>query len=456
MKLSAVFACGVAAAGLLAAGCGAPSPELPTILDQQPLTTGQINGSNLPSKTVVLTYDDGPDEHTLELARYLNEQGVRATFFVNGRRFCKTFDASGVCTTPQDTRTCMGAPQAAVQNPKYYPESLLDEVRSLGHRIANHTQDHCHLPGQTNAENLIWEVKATQDILDRHICDGVFLFRAPYGEWDGTVLGRLGAAMGLGKVVGPINWDVDGNDWDCWRNMATPQACANRYLGILNGRPSKNGIFLMHDRPEFNVGYEGPLAMTKILVPTLKAMDFKFATMDEVLKIKPMACPAAPADAGVDSPIPGADGPASEGGGRADGGGSVDAGGSQGGTGGSGAGGSGTGGSGTGGSGTGGSGTGGSYGGTGGSGTGGSAGGTGGSGTGGSAGSAGGARTGGSAGGGRGGSSSSGSGKSGGCSLSGRPGQGAEAPWILMALGGVVFGLRAGRRRGRAPRRARL
>ena len=272
---------------------------------QEVATVNQINGSNLPDKTVVLTYDDGPDEHTLELAKYLADEGIKVTFFVNGRRYCKTYDAAGACMTPQDTKTCdNGQGQAAVPGMvKHYPESMIDEILALGHRVANHTQDHCHLPAQTNAANLAFEFKATQDILDRHICDNVFLFRAPYGEWDNGVVTRLNAQMGFQKIVGPINWDVDGNDWDCWQKGTSPDACATGYLNILNGRPKKNGIFLMHDRPEFNVGYAGPVLMTKILVPKLKAAGFKFATMDDVLKLTPnpmgSGCPKAPADVGA-------------------------------------------------------------------------------------------------------------------------------------------------------------
>ena len=63
-----------------------PGAESPQSIVEPVLTTAQINGSGLPAKTVVLTYDDGPDDHTLELAHYLADQGVRATFFVNGKR----------------------------------------------------------------------------------------------------------------------------------------------------------------------------------------------------------------------------------------------------------------------------------------------------------------------------------------------------------------------------------
>ena len=129
----------------------------------------------------------------------------------------------------------------------------------------------------------------------------MFLFRAPYGEWNGTVLGRLGA--GFNKLTGPVNWEIDGGDWECWRNGATPESCANKYLGILNGRGQRNGIFLMHDRPEFNVGAESPLLMAKILVPRLKQMGFGFGTMEQALNITPQMnnCPATPADGGARS-----------------------------------------------------------------------------------------------------------------------------------------------------------
>jgi peptidoglycan/xylan/chitin deacetylase (PgdA/CDA1 family) len=332
------------AAALAAPACQGGSVPFFESQENAVLTAGQLNGDSLPNKTVVFTFDDGPDEHTLELAQYLNEQGVRATFFINGRRLCKTMGPDGTCMVPQDTRACNdGQMQAAVQNPKYYPESLLDQVLALGHRLGNHSQDHCHLPGQTNATDLAWELKTTQDILDRHVCDGVVIFRAPFGEWNGTVSGRINGQMGFNSFVGPVNWDVDGNDWDCWRNKATPEACANKYMTILNGRAKQNGIFLMHDRPEFNVGYEGPLLMAKVLVPRLKAAGFKFGTLDEALKLSPKdagTCmpPASPADAGNDAGVKDASSGETAGSGGAGGssqGGSSGSGGTSGGSGGS-------------------------------------------------------------------------------------------------------------------------
>jgi peptidoglycan/xylan/chitin deacetylase (PgdA/CDA1 family) len=265
---------------------GVPADEPSATIDPELVAKTGITGKSLPKKTVIFTYDDGPDEHTLELAQYLADNDIHVVFFINGRRICKTMDALGNCTVPMDTRPCDdGKSQAPVVNPKYYPESLLDEVLRLGHRIANHTEDHCHLQQQTNQADLVFELKTTQDILDRHICDGVYLFRPPYGEWDTATTTRVQMEPSLDKLVGPVLWDVDGEDYACWQTGMTADACGTRYLGILTKRANQNGIFLMHDRPEFNVGYEGPVLLTKWLVPKLKDDGYRFATFDELLSL---------------------------------------------------------------------------------------------------------------------------------------------------------------------------
>ena len=62
-----------------------------------------IWGSRLPDKVLCLTFDDGPDDiggkealgagpQTLNLARFLHERGVPATFFVIGERAKKSLD----------------------------------------------------------------------------------------------------------------------------------------------------------------------------------------------------------------------------------------------------------------------------------------------------------------------------------------------------------------------------
>lgn len=263
---------------------------------QQPvLTEGAVFGEGLPAKTVILTYDDGPDEHTLELAQYLHDNDISVTFFINGSRICKTLATDGTCLVPMDTRACDdGLSQAPVDAPIYYPESLLHEIVLLGHRLANHTVDHCHLPAQDTAENFVFELQGTQEIIDRHICDGLFLFRAPYGEWDPQAAALAQAEPGLDKLIGPIQWDIDGLDWSCYQQGTPIATCGDGYLNILRGRAQQNGIFLLHDRPEFNVGSNGPLLLAQYMVPILKAEGFSFTTLDALLEHTPegdLACP---------------------------------------------------------------------------------------------------------------------------------------------------------------------
>jgi peptidoglycan/xylan/chitin deacetylase (PgdA/CDA1 family) len=273
------------------------SVELVGQVQQPVLQTGNIFGNNLPNKTVVLTYDDGPDEHTLELAQYLNQQGIKATFFINGKRFCQVWNGE-VCMQALETRACNdGGAQAPVATPIYYRESLLDQVIALGHRIGNHTTDHCHLNGQDNPPDFEFELKTTQDIVDRHICDGLFLFRAPFGVWDAQAANLAKAVSAFDKLIGPINWDVDGGDWDCFQKGKSVEECGNGYLSLLDKRPNKNGIFLHHDRLEFNVGIDGPLKLAQYLVPRLKEQGYTFSTLDDMLDHSaqgPLGCPAPP------------------------------------------------------------------------------------------------------------------------------------------------------------------
>jgi peptidoglycan/xylan/chitin deacetylase (PgdA/CDA1 family) len=271
----------------LALACSRRGPSARVVI-KPPVVGDQIYGESLPPKTVVLSYDDGPDESTLPIARYLAEKDIPVTFFVNGGRFCKKLDSDGKCSSPPPTRRCDdGQAQAAVVSPRYYPESLIDELLALGHRVGNHTQDHCHLTTQTNADNLDWELQTTQEILDRHICDGLFLFRPPFGHWDKATAERLAGSAVWKRLTGPINWDVDGEDWSCWQSKGTPEQCADNYLKVLAARPNQNGIFILHDRPEFNVGSMGPLEMTKLLIPKLQQAGYQFATIDDVLRLTP-------------------------------------------------------------------------------------------------------------------------------------------------------------------------
>jgi peptidoglycan/xylan/chitin deacetylase (PgdA/CDA1 family) len=260
----------------------------------------QLTGSNLPAYTIALTYDDGPDSHTVsvdsqtvELAEYLHGQGIKATFFVNGCRI------EGSPTTPN-----LGASNCLSQGARY-PASTLQKLIDLGHRVANHTEDHFDLRGLTAkdavAQLSIFEFgNGSSPALDQCIRDGYYLFRAPGNAWNSTVAAAIRADHRLDKIVGPFAYTVDSKDYDCFKANLSPSTCADwvmngppdggggRLPGI-NTSPSHSGIIQMHDRPEFNVGSDKPIELAKALIdphppllPLLPRPTYTFVPLDAI------------------------------------------------------------------------------------------------------------------------------------------------------------------------------
>ena len=268
----------------LAGACSSSPSERVGVGTSPVLVYNALDGASLPPNTVVFTFDDGPDEHTLELARYLARESIHATFFVNGKRYCKVWDGNGQCAQEMDTRACDdGQAQFPVPSPIYYPESLIDQVQALGHRVANHSEDHCHLSSDTAAD-AVWEVRTTQDILDRHLVDGLKLFRPPYGDWSTDAVAAMQSDPSLNALVGPVDWAIDAHDYNCWKNGMTVDACGQQYLSEIANKGNR-GIILMHDRPEWNVGYAGPLLLAQWLVPHLRALGITIAPIEQVPEI---------------------------------------------------------------------------------------------------------------------------------------------------------------------------
>jgi peptidoglycan/xylan/chitin deacetylase (PgdA/CDA1 family) len=216
------------------------------------------------SKTLALTYDDGPGPHTVEIAEYLSTKRVRATFFVVGK-----------CVRERP--------------------DVIRKVISLGHAIGNHTDSHQSLPNlASQPERLVEEVLACDREIRELVGAGRYMFRAPGGAWDLQIANVLNGNHELRKYVGPVNWDIDSADYDVGRR--SPHApedpvyrlerCEENYLEKI--RKAESGIVLLHDWCA-NDGDEGEamrqnnrtLELTKWLVPQLG--DFNFVLLDQVL-----------------------------------------------------------------------------------------------------------------------------------------------------------------------------
>jgi peptidoglycan/xylan/chitin deacetylase (PgdA/CDA1 family) len=223
------------------------------------------NGSSLPQKTLCLTFDDGPGKtdndgpgpHTLELAGYLNSQGIAATFFVVGKYAAQ------------------------------YPD-ILENLLALGHLIGNHTFDHPNLQDYINGGGDAEEQILRTDAVIKHWVDGpTIYFRPPYGTWpDGLSATLNNSLLASMNHVGPIIWDIDGGDWASWQNGTSVDDTVNNYLNAIE--QIDHGIILNHDcTADMDVVKENNMTfeLMQKLIPKLKDLGYKFVRLDQIENI---------------------------------------------------------------------------------------------------------------------------------------------------------------------------
>ncbi|GGS76992.1 hypothetical protein GCM10010240_07410 [Streptomyces griseoviridis] len=128
-------------------------------------------------RTMVLTFDDGPDpRYTPDILDTLAEYRVRAMFFVCG--------------------------EMAVEN-----RELLARMADDGHVVGNHTWSHPLLT-RLGRREIRAEMERTGEVIDRAVGEPPRWFRAPYGAWNRAAF-QLGAELGME----PLAWTVDTLDW---------------------------------------------------------------------------------------------------------------------------------------------------------------------------------------------------------------------------------------------------
>ncbi|MBP6015040.1 MAG: polysaccharide deacetylase family protein [Alphaproteobacteria bacterium] len=223
------------------------------------------------TKTLALTFDDGPSAFTNELLDTLARNNVKATFFVVGARV------------------------------RHHP-AIMDRMMREGHVIANHSFTHARLGRRYAAtpELLITEIGNTNAAIAPYIRPGQGLyFRAPYGVWRKVHADFLNQDPELKHYVGPVYWDIGGDisydddgalraaaDWDCWSQDLTADQCAQGYMREIHRK--KGGVVLMHDIRQRS------LWMVNAMLPTLVAEGYRFVTLDQVPEFDQYKTPVQP------------------------------------------------------------------------------------------------------------------------------------------------------------------
>ncbi len=237
-----------------------------------------IKGGGLPPRTLCLTYDDGPGAttgegpgpRTEELGAFLHSRGIAATFFVIGRHAARHRD-------------------------------LLGRLRDWGHLIGNHTDSHPVLVRLAESRgDVVGEVARADDIIAPYVGAGPRFLRAPYGNWRETedsagdprdrpisiVARALNRSGRFRDYVGPINWDISGQDYEFWREGRPAGDCVGRYLERI--RQVGRGIILMHDSSDDEATRAGnrTVEVTRRIVPILEAEGYRFVRLDAIPQVR--------------------------------------------------------------------------------------------------------------------------------------------------------------------------
>ncbi|KUP08792.1 polysaccharide deacetylase [Bacillus coahuilensis m2-6] len=167
-------------------------------------------------QVVLLTIDDAPDQHALDMAKTLKAMNAPAIFFVNGH----------FLDTPEE-------------------KQILKEIYDLGFPIGNHTYSHSNLK-DLSEEKQREEIISISDLVEEITGERPKFFRAPFGsntEYSKSVVAKEKMLL--------MNWTY-GYDWE--KEYQTKEAIAD----IMVNTPYLNhgANLLMHDRTWTNEGLE--------------------------------------------------------------------------------------------------------------------------------------------------------------------------------------------------------
>lgn len=254
-------------------------------------------GADLPDKTLVLTFDDGPagennGAQTRAISSFLKTKGIKAVFF-----------AVGACIKATNLST------AGCSGPGGQVDTTLRQLFADGHSLANHTTTHRDMTtvGTNAAMTDLTETDTDLATYASLIPWNHWFFRAPQGNWNATLSTAADANATLRKYIGPIYWNAGGDttdgraaDWDCFSRGLSTKTCGDRYLAEI--RSQRRGIVLMHDQnqypspnlttpanptdADYNARGNTYLLVRYVVDALEKDGGWKYTTLDEVPSIK--------------------------------------------------------------------------------------------------------------------------------------------------------------------------
>jgi peptidoglycan/xylan/chitin deacetylase (PgdA/CDA1 family) len=214
--------------------------------------------SYLNSNTVVLTFDDVPDDvNTAKVLDILKTNNIKAAFFINTNNFT---DVASDSTA----------------------QAVIKRMVNEGHEVGNHTVDHPNL-GTLSTTQIESEIAGVENTLRPIIGSRrLTLLRAPYGipfnpDDDTSQLGKV--APIVAKHAVHIGWHIDSLDSS---SCETSSSCiVNTVKGALkpsDGSPGAYGIILMHATHPATVQALQPI------IDFIKANGYVFRKVEDVVR----------------------------------------------------------------------------------------------------------------------------------------------------------------------------
>ncbi|MFF4897962.1 polysaccharide deacetylase family protein [Streptomyces sp. NPDC001068] len=196
--------------------------------------SGSVTGTDCRKvKCVALSFDGGPSATTPRLLDILRQDGLHATFFVQGRGHIAK-----------------------------YPD-ILRRIAAEGNEVGNHTWTHPRLTEIGDAEARA-ELTRTQDAIERITGTRPVLMRPPQGRTDRKVE-RICRELGLAQVL----WSVTAKDYE-----TTDSALITKR--VLD-QTHRDGIILLHDL------HKGTVPAVPGIIKALRQRGYTIVTVSQLL-----------------------------------------------------------------------------------------------------------------------------------------------------------------------------
>ncbi|GAB7110923.1 polysaccharide deacetylase family protein [Streptomyces phaeofaciens JCM 4814] len=192
------------------------------------------------AKCVALSFDGGPSPTTPELLDILEQNGLHATFFVQGKGHIAK-----------------------------YPD-ILRRISAEGHEIGNHTWNHQRLTDLDEADAR-QELARTQNAIKKITGNTPVLMRPPEGRTDRGVA-RICRDLGLAQIL----WSVTAKDYETTDSALITERVLDQ--------THRDGIILLHDL------HKGTVPAVPGIIKALEQRGYTLVTVSQLLapaKLRP-------------------------------------------------------------------------------------------------------------------------------------------------------------------------